>query len=165
MPFELSSQPRGLMALLGAKQMGTAPKDLADQVVGVIDLVQFYTLNIRETATATQITPAVGGNVFTGTSLVVPAGEAWIVHSYNVESQTAAGEAIDLCCAITLAGLGQMMSVGDYVAATGATQNARPWAQASPLVAGPGATFGFNVRSLTLTPDVFGWLTFSRIRV
>jgi hypothetical protein len=163
MPFELSSQPRGLMALLGSKVMGTAPRELADQVVGVIELLEFYTLNIRETATAGQVTPAIGGNVFTGTTLTVPAGEAWIVHAYNVECQCAAGEAIDLQAAVTLAGGGQMMGVGDYFAAA-ATQNVRAWAP-NQFTAGPGAVFGFNVRSLTLTPDVFGWLTFSRVRV
>jgi hypothetical protein len=162
MPFDISSQPRGLMALLGAKVGGTAPRLLGDQVVGTVDLLDFYTLNIRESLTAAGPAPAVGGNVFAAT-LIVPAGEAWIVHAFNVEAACGAGAAIDMAPGVALAGFGQIMTVGDYLAAA-ATQNVRTW---SPIqfVAGPGAQFGFNVRSVTLVPTVTGFLTFSRVRI
>jgi hypothetical protein len=156
----ISSLPKGLVALLGSKGLGESPRELADQVVGTVDLTQMYLLNDREFATGTNAAPAVGGNVFT--QLIVPTGEVWYVHMYGIDTTPGAGAAIDVAPGWRVGALSGILSTGNYVSAA-ATQNARPFTPA-PFLANSGSQFGFNVRSVTLAPQVDCLVVFTRLR-
>lgn len=77
----LSRNPRGLLSLLGLRDMGAVPNDLSNTIVSGIDLTQFLMLD-REFQTGT----ITFSSVTSGAMLTVPPGELWYVHNFAVTS-------------------------------------------------------------------------------
>lgn len=163
MPLDITALPKGLNALLSLRQGGLQPQVLADVVAPVIDTTQMYLLNLREyVSMGQQPNPVVGTNNY-ATSIVVPPGELWYVWAYLVSAAPGAGEAIDLAPAVAYDGNPLSVPVANYVAGTAGQDNRS--ATVVPFWAGPGTIFQFQVRSLTLQPDVFGAAIVTKLRV
>ena len=88
MPTPLNQAPAGLLDLLNAQTLGEQPNILLDQVVGTLDLTNFYLRQKLEYANGT-------GNLQNGTNSItadpVPDSEFWIVQQASVNIDTIAG--------------------------------------------------------------------------
>lgn len=84
MAFDLTELPRGLTAALGVRDMGRLPQQLDERVQLVVDGLDPYLFNRRETVTQSGLAPSGAGTFDLFTSLTVPAGEAWYVWAYQV---------------------------------------------------------------------------------
>jgi len=84
--------PKGLVSLLGLRDMGGVPRELDSTLQGGIDLTQFLLIDRQNVVPPDVITvTAVAGAEF----VTVPAGELWYVHEYGIRSSAlAAGERI-----------------------------------------------------------------------
>lgn len=163
MPLDITNLPRGLNSLLALKQGGRGPAVLADTVAPTVELLEPYLLNLREyVGFGQQPNPVVGSNNY-ATTQKVPPGELWYVWAYLVNATPGAGEAIDLAPAVAIDGNPLSVPFAPYVEST-AGQDGRS-ACVTPFWAGPGTIFQFQVRSLTLQPDVFGAAIVTKLKV
>lgn len=71
--------PRGLVSLTGLRDMGEAPRELAQSIAPTIDVTEFLLLN-RQTEKTSGTATAVG--FVSGPT--VPAGELWYLHAFSV---------------------------------------------------------------------------------
>jgi len=159
--------PRGLTSILALRSDGQVPHNLSDIVAGTVEMRELFLLDTRESIISnSNAAPAVGSNVYAGAApgdLVIPAGELWYVWHYFCNSTLGAGAAIDFCPSAQLDATPLMSPLGPYVAGA-ATQNVKA-PSISQFWAGPGTTFGFSVRSVTLAPSVNAGIVFTRLRV
>ena len=135
----ITQHPRGLVSLTGLRDMGEAPKDLSNQIVGTIDIVPFLLLN-RETLVAGTNMTALGQF----SPHTVPVGELWYVHA--------------------IAGISAVLAAGNTIRASAImVQNARYFPVSEPRTAtagellttasitgfwvGPGVSLGIGVES------------------
>jgi len=86
--------PKGLVSLLGLRDMGGVPRALLGDLQAGVDITQFLlldreVLSVLPSPTASAVS---GGIAFT-----VPAGELWYIHEYGIRAgPIAAGERISL---------------------------------------------------------------------
>jgi len=73
-PLAIQRVPRALSDLLSIFG-GQTPQQLGDQVLGTVELLQFYGLNQQQFLNATDGALAIGGTV----SLTVPANQYWVL--------------------------------------------------------------------------------------
>lgn len=73
MPLAVGRYPLGLLPLLDSKQQGQAPRLLADEYAGVIDVGELMALQLRDRVTGSGVAPALGTTLF----LTVPINEIW----------------------------------------------------------------------------------------
>ena len=95
MSTPMINSPKGLVSLLGLRDMGGVPRALLSDLQAGIDITQFLLLD-RETLVMSPV-PAVGA---TGAAVAytVPPGELWYVHEYGIRSvPLLAGERLGLC--------------------------------------------------------------------
>lgn len=160
----IQNSPQGLLGILQSKQRGLNPSALADSYAGIVDVRDLFLLNLRvEIPTLQRAVPVVGGNLWTTNAVesICPPGELWYVWNFQVLCDTGAGGAMDMAPCVNGA-------IGSYALApfqsAGAVQQLRV-ASTQPfwLVAGQGLIVA--VRSLTLTPTIFGNAQVSKIRV
>lgn len=159
----ISQTPRGLLSLLQLGTSGDVPRDLANQVVATVELVELFLLNDRRAETGYSVAAPVVGSNFFGTPLAIPPGELWYVHQYFVQCSPGAGAAIDMCPAIAFENTNTACPLAPYQAAT-ANQQVRVGAD-RPFWAAAGSNFGVLVRSQTLQPAINGTAVISRLRV
>lgn len=154
--------PRALTALVGIRDMGAQPRELGDSVVGTIDLTELYLFNRREFVTQTAVAAGAVGTVTVLAGLIVPAGEAWFVHFWQISAQTAAGEALSISPALRLAG--GSITVGNPAVLPASTTT---WG--IPLHRGfwlaPGEGLGAVTTQITGAPVVAGAASITRLRV
>lgn len=74
MPLPIQRNPRALSDLLSIFG-GQTPQRLADDIIGTVELLQFYGLNQQQFLNATNGALAIGGNV----TLTVPANQFWVL--------------------------------------------------------------------------------------
>lgn len=166
--------PRGLLALLGALTDGKNPDELQRSVSGVVELLDFYSLNLRERVffSNTAAGTAAGEWDFTAVQGEVPANQAWLVYNYTVRATIPLG----LQCGITpvLRMQASGATVGFAVGPKGNTVNATlaneltvssPFQR--PFFAPPGAKFGGVTSDLSAATafNAQGWVDFVRLRV
>lgn len=163
MAISITQQAKGLMSALLLKSSGIGPQSLSELVAPTFELRDMYLLNLREyVSMGQQPNPVLGTNNWS-TKVTVPAGELWYVWQYLVQAAPGAGEAIDLAPAIALDGNPLSVPLVPYLSAA-AGGDTRP-SSTVPFWAGPGSIFQFQVRTLTLQPDVFGAAIITRLRV
>jgi hypothetical protein len=171
-PATISQLPRGLLALLGIQNFGESPRQLADLVSPVLELLDLYTLSTRECAVGTNAAPALGPNLYTAPnsgyvdlSQAVPVGEVWYVHDYCVQVTPGAATSITIQPRIRTINASYGASIP--MAITGAAGNPE-WDVPSPFrgvwVSG-GTQFGFRVNAITGAPGAVQGIAFvSRYR-
>lgn len=92
----IATPPRGLISLFGLRDMGAVPNDLASTVAPTIDITEFALTN-REAIYTGLVNLTGVGNVSFGSTVTVPAGELWYVHSWTISTSTlAAGQTLDI---------------------------------------------------------------------
>lgn len=133
--------PRGLVSLTGLRDMGEAPRQLADVIAPSIDVTQFLLLN-REAIYGSVSAAAIGSFVATGNPHLVPAGELWYVHSWSVSATVFAGDTGRIAPQVNF--LGQQIVNGrpSTDQAVLAVNTAISCFTESPFWAGPGSELG-----------------------
>jgi hypothetical protein len=155
--------PRGLLPLLGLRDYGATPQDLASSLQATVDCTPMFGLDTREwVAFGTQVNPLVGINSFTPPALV-PAGELWYVWAFQMGCICAAGEAIAMAPGANYEGTGGSFALNVYQAAA-ANETIRV-SSTAPFWMGAGSEFTILVRSVTLNPDVSGGAFITRLKV
>lgn len=96
----ISNYPSGFLSLLGMQNFGDTPKQLADQVAPVVDLLELYGANL--TTAIAGINTSVLGAGFEETAVVVPNGETWGLLTMAAAVSCEAGVVMDFCPAVTL---------------------------------------------------------------
>jgi hypothetical protein len=140
--------PRGLVSLTGLRDMGEAPRELADSIAPTIDITQFLLLN-RESIFGTVSASAIGSYVATGNVHRVPPGELWYVHAFSVGVTVFAGDTARIVTAFS--DQGQVISSGlpnGLAAAAGANQSLHV-RQDAPAWIGPGVELACIVEAYT----------------
>lgn len=149
--------PRGLVALTGLRDMGEAPRELAEAIAPTIDVTQFLLLN-RET---------IAGNFFPGAvgiiaSPTVPAGELWYIHQHSAYGINGAGAAIRISLGIDFQGEWAVTSRPGSAAAN-------EWATTTlerPMWLGPGTSLGVAIEAITgAATNLRTSVTFTRLRI
>lgn len=168
----ISSLPKGLLSLLGLKNFGETPRNLADSVVTVLDTLPLYLQNTIEVFVGQQAAPAIGSNNF-ATALApfpdlsppIPAGEMWYVHSYQTTVRAPAATGVTIQPRIDYLAASWIGALPMVV--TGAA-GSPPWVQPS-LVSGwfgTGTRFGFLLNSITGAPGTIEGVAYvSRFKV
>lgn len=159
------NQARGITALLGLRDMGGQPRELAEQLALVLDGTLPFLLNLRERVNlGTVVAPAVGENYPAGS--VVPAGELWAVWCLQTQITPGAATAIELASCVNEQGFGYR--IGDYLAVAalneGRAVNFQAYQNVTYLAAG--TQLGFQVRNITGAPGTaFVTALISRLRI
>lgn len=152
-PLTIQRYPRGLLDLLGSKSSGDNPTELAPTVAGIIDLGYMYQFDKVEGRTATtNVVNLNGAWGVTGPTLVVPAGEVWLLHnaSANANANLAAGESYTINVAIYRSQWSQWQLSPNQGSGSGIT--ARPavgWQFDRPELLRPSDTFGIYCSNIT----------------
>lgn len=94
MSTPMINNPKGLVSLLGLRDMGGVPRALLGDLQAGVDITQFLLLDREVLGVAGGVTvSAVSG----GIAFTVPAGELWYIHEYGIRAgPIAAGERISL---------------------------------------------------------------------
>jgi len=83
MSTPMINNPKGLVSLLGLRDMGGVPRSLLGDLQAGVDITQFLLLDREVLGVAPAPTvSAVGG----GIAFTVPAGELWYIHEYGIRS-------------------------------------------------------------------------------
>jgi hypothetical protein len=162
MSTPLINTPKGLVSLLGLRDMGGVPRTLLADLQAGVDITQFLLLDrevLNDTVAVSTVTAAV---VFQ-----VPAGELWYVHEYGIRSSAlAASERIKITT-IT------QPIIGGFSIPNGTTGNATNTGERAAchfrdsIWLNPGGTLGYQVLdiatagTITLTPTIL----ISRLRI
>jgi len=80
--------PKGLLGLLGMQVGGDTPQALAPDTQGVVDMLDFYTADLRKTTQISQANITAAGQLIT--TSVVPNGEIWLMRDFSFQSTAAA---------------------------------------------------------------------------
>lgn len=117
MPLPINRVPPGLLSLLDTKSGGINPLQLADELSGSIELLDFYAATTNEYEYGDSVsTNAVGqlAPLGAGDNMRVPAGEIWIVDYIAVRSGAVLGAATSVTAAVCLynSSLGTVMYAG-----------------------------------------------------
>lgn len=105
MSTPITNNPRGLVSLLGLRDMGGVPRALISEIQTGIDVTQFLLVD-RSTLNATLAFNAVGNQIF----FTVPAGELWYIHAFGARSAAlGAGQRISIATGC------QVISNSDFV--------------------------------------------------
>jgi len=163
----MSNLPKGLLDLLGLQSFGEAPRQLMQEVFGVVDLAEFLLSNKLETLGGNRTTPAGGFNTITSTSIVVPAGELWVPKVFAVYGTAEAGVTFNIAPALRFGGssVGPTLAPAVAVAAGGTSSNGLP---ISGLYLPAGTDVGVRVDAITGAPTAASQvnvnLLFARLR-
>jgi hypothetical protein len=98
MPLAVGRYPLGLLPLLDSKQQGQAPRLLADEYAGVIDVGELMALQLRDRLTGTAVAPVLGTTLF----LTVPTNEIWRIDQASM-SLSATGAATVFTAGLAMA--------------------------------------------------------------
>ena len=92
----ISNPPKGLLSLLGLRDMGDVPRLLTENVVATVDITQFLLLD-REVVQGSVTMSAL--NRFG--LVTVPPGELWYIHQWGAATnELAAGEKVTISLGI-----------------------------------------------------------------
>jgi len=145
----VTTPPRGLIGLLGLRDLGAVPQELGNAVLCSIDVTQLLLLTNREVVYSTPVASGgtVGWKEFRTAGLQVPAGEFWYVHEFSIEAVMPAGVSAHVCCgyaesnlSYNVIGLSQNATAGEMLGIYSSDQDR--WAA-------PGGFFMALVRSNT----------------
>lgn len=75
----INRAPVGLLGLLDMKSQGENPPQLAETVIGALDLTQLYALQTRALISQASTVTGLGVTAGAFTNLLVPQGELWLV--------------------------------------------------------------------------------------
>jgi hypothetical protein len=166
--------PRGLLALVGALTDGKNPDELQRSISSVIDLLPFYSLNLRERVffANTAAGSAAGEWDFTSVQGEVPANQAWLVYNYTIRATIPIGLTCSLTPVLRMQASGATVgfAVGPKVEATNSTLANQLTVSSPfqvPFFAPPGAKFGGVTADLSAATafNAQGWVDFVRLRV
>jgi len=87
MPYPIQALPKGLVGFLDLNTSGAGPPQLADQLVGTLDLLPFFALYKREALSSGAVAAGTAtGDFAFSVALTVPQNEAWYVVAYNISA-------------------------------------------------------------------------------
>lgn len=157
----ISNNPRGLLSLLGLKDMGAVPSDLSGTVAPSLDMTPFLLLN-RETFR--EVVSVNGtGHYYASNTMVVPPGELWFVHSYSVWSQIPAAGTIQMK-PLFAENVNNPQTIGN--ALSGTANHLVQVEMMNTRWAVPGTQFGLMVVDQTFGPwNVACSITITRLRI
>jgi hypothetical protein len=105
MSTPITNNPRGIVSLLGLRDMGGVPRALVSEIQTGIDVTQFLLVD-RSTQNVTQAFNAVGNQIF----FTVPPGELWYIHAFGARSAAlGAGQKISMAAGC------QVIATSDFV--------------------------------------------------
>lgn len=142
--MKLQQYPFGYLSLLNAKSGGYTPPDISDEVKPSLDVTQFLKASIAlKTTTAT--TPAQSA-VGAGTTVTIPAGEAWqIIGAMAAATLGTAGNSLSYQLSLNPPDLtlgSCCLAYQEPIAVTNAAQTFNlPWSAPDGLILGPGSQF------------------------
>lgn len=137
--------PRGLVSLTGLRDMGEAPRNLADTIAPTIDVTQFLLLNRETELLAANISGTGGALAFT-----VPPGELWYIHSLSATvSGLLATDRLQFSPGIFLSGL--FFQLGETSPLFTNTGSRASCGIRNPVWAGPGTILGVWVNDYAST--------------
>lgn len=156
----LIESPRSLISLLGVRDMGELPRELAGVIAPVIDITQNYLFARREALNGSGIAAAIGFTPLAAS--IVPPGEAWYLHAYQLGGTCAVGETLDLYPALRIGGGG--VATGPAQAIAASTSRVCPSFELPTRWLAPGDGLAAQVTSLTGAPTVSFTMVFTRLR-
>jgi hypothetical protein len=162
--------PRGLLGLLGTQAGGDTPQQLSPIAGGVVDLLPFYTADLRRTAQANVGNVGAAGTLFVGSSVVAcPVGEMWLVHEAGAQCTAAAPAATTARIALALErlqGTTVVYAFDERAVATGEIVNVSLHFEV-PLVMLPGDVWGIFCAAMAGGPigPFFMNVTYTRIQI
>ena len=124
MPDEgvLQVLPKGLLGFLELKNGGSFPTALLRDLAPTIELLDWYTEANSEVVSGGTVAVAgaagsrtVGGTLDFAPGNAVPSNEWWLLHEYNVDLITGAGETIQATPAVSFGPAPLSFAVGEYV--------------------------------------------------
>lgn len=99
MSTPITNPPKGLVSLLGLRDLGGVPRALLGDMQAGIDVTQFLLVDRECIFMNPNPTPAAVG---AGVAFTVPAGELWYVHDFGIRSAALlAGERIQITTLVT----------------------------------------------------------------
>lgn len=104
----ISKYPAGLLGLLGLQTFGVTPKDLADQVVPIVDLTDLYLAGTQTVINGNVNPLAAGPNAIA--SMLVPSGEVWHVWSIDCQAFVPAASSVQLATYVVIDGTTHMLT-------------------------------------------------------
>jgi len=154
-PQSIQRYPRGLIDLLGMRATGDTPQELAQSVIGNLELLEFYLADrlIPNASVGAAPMNAVGDFAIAG--LTVPSREIWLVYEVTLTSGTTAA-----ATAVTAtAGLMRNVGSGNVYSALTMPSTAGAAAQLNvgskfdrPVMALPGNVFNVRCSAVTGVP-------------
>lgn len=148
----ISALPKGFLDLLGLQNFGENPRQLADAVAPVIDLLELFLANKLGSIGQNLTTPVAGFNSLP--NLTVPVGEVWIPKALCAFGATEAGVTFDFSPAVRIIGTGgstaPTLAPPVSLAANQSSSNGLPLP--CTLIIPAGSDFGVRVDKLTGAP-------------
>lgn len=99
MPLPIQALPKGLVAYLDLNTGGAGPQALSDQLIGTLDLSQFFNLYKRERNFESGKAAGTSAGGFAFTTLTVPGNEAWLVINQSISAVLPLGLNAQMACA------------------------------------------------------------------
>ena len=151
MSTPMINNPKGLVSLLGLRDMGGVPRNLLGDLQAGVDVTQFLLLD-REVlgVNPSPTVNAVGG----GIAFTVPPGELWYVHEYGLRSSAlAAGERISITTLTQAVGGGLAVPNGTIGNATNTGEVAVCHFRSSMWL-NPGGTLSYYVSDIATAGSI-----------
>ncbi|MGB8853051.1 MAG: hypothetical protein WCC69_05740 [Pirellulales bacterium] len=154
-PQDIQRYPRGLIDLLGMRATGETPHKLAQDMGGVLELLELYLFDrmVPNASTAVGAIAAVGDSNIPG--LTVPSREIWLVFEISLSSTTTAPATGFTATAGILrnVGSGNVYNALTPPVVVGASAQASHGMKFDrPVLAGPGALFNVRCSAITGAP-------------
>ena len=156
-PQDIQRFPKGLIDLLGMRATGDTPHQLAQQLLPVLDQLDYYLFDRLEVLIApTSIAvPGIGNVTFVGTT--VPQNQLWMLYDYSVIlPTTAAASAIKATPGVFRGGNGAtgFVALVDQLSAGALEGDCKGRHFERPVIVGPGQIFSLQCTTFTGAPAV-----------
>lgn len=150
MALPITKYPRGLTSLVGLRDLGITPSALSDQLVGTLDVTQWFLLQDTEIIQSGPANITGVGSYFFGPG-TVPPGEAWVVHQYQVtvDPVIPAGNSLHVRAAMLWTPTGIPVTIGARVSSTAGEYLLAMMNVPQQLILLPGARLGWFVEGMT----------------
>jgi len=151
--MRVSRYPSGYLELMGVKSQGTTPPDVADAVMPVVDMTEFYAKGASLSAFAsTAVAVTTTGNYGAASGFQVPTGELWRVHSVSITANAnlAVGTVYRCRPCVWDSSRGAYLVGPDACSGIATERPAITWHWNTPIIWTPGWQFGLWCESVTL---------------
>jgi hypothetical protein len=161
----MSVIPNGLLSMLQIKNDAKYPQALSDELLPVLDLVDWYCQTNAEFVSQSTTPGAANNVVVTLASLTVPASELWFVNSYIAQITAGAGGTVVDGRAIVFrqtAALNEAMEAGPAVNCAATLTDFSSLSPRYGVILRPGDSLGGFLKQVTVAAATFvgkAWIT------